>query len=83
MPDDLSTALKKDELQIFEILLKDKEIRIEVENYIGSSFITNIGTPKGDAASALPFILYLACRPKNMNVTTDGIYFHQEPVKIA
>ena len=62
---DLSLVLNRDELHMFYILLKDVEIEVKVESETGKSFITNIGSPQGDSASAFLFIYYLALSLKS------------------
>ena len=58
--DDLSEILYKDELHIFDILLRDVEYKVRCGQSFGENFKTNIGTPQGDCASAVLFTLYLA-----------------------
>ena len=41
------------------LLLENVELAVKLQNIIGENFITNIGSPQGDAASALFFIIYL------------------------
>ena len=67
---DLSEVLEPDELHMFYILLKDVEIEVKVNNINGAPFITNVGSPQGDSASAFLFIYYLAITLRNMNHMT-------------
>ena len=67
---DLSEVLDPDELHMFYILLKDVEIEVKVNNISGKPFITNVGSPQGDSASAFLFIYYLAITLRNMNHIT-------------
>ena len=48
--------------KIFQILLTETEIRIKIKDVLGKTIKTNIGSPQGDSASAILFILYLALR---------------------
>ena len=52
--------LKNDEIHLVSLLLENVELCVYLENLLGSAFKTNIGSPKGDGASALLFIKYLA-----------------------
>jgi hypothetical protein len=58
--EDLKDVLEKDELYLIHLLLNDVEIAVKLENEIGEFFKSLIGSPQGDAASALFFIIYLA-----------------------
>ena len=60
MFEDLKEILEPDELHLIHLLLNDVEIAVKVENQIGELFKSLIGSPQGDAASALFFIIYLA-----------------------
>ena len=59
---DLSGILEEDELYLAFLLLDNINYSIKLENCVGPSFSTNIGSPQGDGASALFFIrpIYLA-----------------------
>ena len=63
--EDLRKVLNKDEIHLVALLLENVELRVKLENQLGSAFKTNIGSPQGDGASALFFIEYLAERLKN------------------
>ena len=58
--EDLKEILEPDELYLIHLLLNDVEIVVKLENQIGELFKSLIGSPQGDAASALFFIIYLA-----------------------
>ena len=67
--EDLKEILENDELHLIKILLKDVEYKVRLEGKIGESFTTNIGSPQGDGASALLFIIYLAISLKKYKET--------------
>ena len=69
--EDLKEILENDELHLIKMLLKDVEYRVRLEGKIGESFLTNIGSPQGDGASALLFIIYLAISLKKYKETRD------------
>ena len=52
--------LDNDELYLIYLLLKDVKLCVKLQNKYGNEFTTNIGSPQGDSASAILFILYLA-----------------------
>jgi len=58
--EDLKAFLEPDELHLIKLLLENVQLAVKIKNEIGKLFKTNIGSPQGDAASALFFILYLA-----------------------
>ena len=58
--EDLKEILEPDELHLIHLLLNDVEIAVKLENHIDELFKSLIGSPQGDAASALFFIIYLA-----------------------
>ena len=68
---DLKQILDPQELRMFQILLTDTEIRIKIKNNLGKTIKTNIGSPQGDSASAILFILYLANRLKKYKIDVD------------
>ena len=71
--EDLKEILENDELHLIKILLKDVEYKVRLEGKIGESFMTNIGSPQGDGASAFLFIIYLAISLKKYKETgTDS-----------
>ena len=83
---DLKQVLEPDELSIFYLLLEDVEIQVRVEKTAGKSFITNMGSPQGDSASAFLFIFYLAIslnqgNPEAEPVPRDHGYCAKEPRK--
>ena len=57
---DLEHILNKDEIHLTALLLENVELAVKLQNIIGEKFVTNIGSPQGDAASALFFIINLA-----------------------
>jgi len=57
---DLKGIIEDDELHLIVLLLDKVQFSVKLENNIGDPFITNIGSPQGDGASALFFIIYLA-----------------------
>ena len=58
--DDLKQILNPDELCLIHLLLDNVEIAVKLENELGELFKSLIGSPQGDATSALFFIIYLA-----------------------
>ena len=58
--DDLKQILNPDKLCLIHLLLDNVEIAVKLENELGELFKSLIGSPQGDAASALFFIIYLA-----------------------
>ena len=58
--EDLKEILEPDELHLIHLLLDNVKIAVKLENIIGTIFESRIGSPQGDAASALFFIIYLA-----------------------
>ena len=70
--EDLKEILEPQELKMFQILLTDTEIRIKIKNMFGKTIKTNIGSPQGDSASAILFILYLALRLKKYRIDVRG-----------
>ena len=58
--EDLKKVLNSDELNLIHLLLDSVQIQVKLENQIGELFKSLIGSPQGDAASALFFIIYLA-----------------------
>ena len=58
--DDLKHILDPDELCLIHLLLDNVEIAVKLENELGELFKSLIGSPQGDAASALFVIIYLA-----------------------
>ena len=67
--EDLKEILENDELHLIKILLKDVEYKVRLEGKIGESFMTNIGSPQGDGASVLLFIIYSAISLKKYKET--------------
>ena len=55
---DLKDILNNDELHLILLLLDNVKIAVKLENEIGEHFDSLIGSPQGDAASAL-FLLYI------------------------
>ena len=76
--DDLKYTLENDELFLIYLLLKDVKLIVKLNNEFGKEFITNIGSPQGDSASAIFFILYLAISLtiliKNSSLQLDHTY---------
>ena len=76
--DDLKSTLENDELFLIYLLLKDVKLMVKLNNEFGKEFITNIGSPQGDSASAIFFILYLAISLniliKNSSLQLDHTY---------
>ena len=58
--EDLKEILNNDELHLIHLLLDNVQISVKLENQIGEPFESKIGSPQGDSASALFFIIYLA-----------------------
>ena len=69
--EDLNEILENDELHLIKMLIKDVEYRVRLEGKIGESFLTNIGSPQGDGASALLFIICLAISLKKYKEARD------------
>ena len=65
--DDLKEILENDELHLVHLLLDNVQIAVKLENKIGDQFESKIGSPQGDAASALFFVIYLATTLKIAN----------------
>ena len=57
---DLEEILNPDELNLIHLLLNDVFLAVKLKNETGKTFKSLIGSPQGDAASALFFIIYLA-----------------------
>ena len=76
--DYLKSTLENDELFLIYLLLKDIKLIVKLNNEFGKEFITNIGSPQGDSASAIFFILYLAksltILIKNSSLQLDHTY---------
>ena len=87
---DLKGVIDDDELHLIVLLLDKVNFSVKLEGKIGKPFLTNIGSPQGDGASALLFIIYLAlalllflkkkCQPKfledhNYTKDTNNNYF--------
>ena len=70
--EDLKEILEKDELHLIHLLLDNVQIAVKLENEIGDLFKSLIGSPQGDAASALFFIIYLAIILKIANEKLDS-----------
>ena len=71
--EDLREILESDELHLIKMLLKDVDYRVRLEGKIGESFLTNIGSPQGDGASALLFIVCITKSLKKYKETrNDG-----------
>ena len=58
--EDLKEILEPDELHLIHLLLGNVKIAVKFENIIGTIFKSRIGSPQGDDASVLFFIIYLA-----------------------
>jgi hypothetical protein len=81
---DLEEVLEKDELHMFDLLLRDVKIKVRCGKTSGEYFKTNIGTPQGDCASAILFTLYLAksikeAKPPNPPHLIDHTYNKTNP----
>ena len=63
--EDLKGTLENDELHLIHLLLDDVQIAVKLENETGKLFKSLIGSPQGDAAKTLFFIIYLAVTLKN------------------
>ena len=63
--EDLKGTLEYDELHLIHLLLDNVQISVKLENETGKLFKSLIGSPHGDAASSLFFIIYLAVTLKN------------------
>lgn len=69
---DLKAFLEPDELHLIKILLENVQLAVKLRNELGKLFVTNIGSPQGDAASALFFIFYLAITLKYWKTSFDN-----------
>ena len=58
--EDLKETLTIDELNLIHLLLNDVQLAVKLNDKIGKIFESRIGSPHGDAASALFFIIYRA-----------------------
>ena len=58
--EDLKEILTIDELNLIHLLLNDVQLAVKLEDKIGKLFESRIGSPQGNAASALFYIIYLA-----------------------
>ena len=56
----LKSIVNPDELHLISLLIKDVTLQVKCDKHIGREFITNIGSPQGDCASPLLFILELS-----------------------
>ena len=72
LTEDLKEILENDKLHQIKIWQKDVEYRVRLEGKIGESFLTNIGSPQGDGASALLFIIDLAISLKKYKETRNN-----------
>ena len=71
----LKDLLEDDELRIIQYLLSETEINVQIKgNDKERPFISNIGTPQGDALSPVLFIIYLehALRDLRENQTLEN-----------
>ena len=59
------------ELKILHTLLTETEIKVKIKNMFGRTIKTNVGSPQGDSASAILFILYLASRLKKYKIEVE------------
>ena len=57
---DLRGVINEDEHHLIELLFDKVNFSVKLEGKIGEPFTTNIGSPQGDGASALFFIIFLA-----------------------
>ena len=57
---DLKGIIDDDELHLIVLLLDKVQYSVKLEGQTGEPFSTNVGSPQGDGASALFFIIYLA-----------------------
>ena len=58
--EDLKEILSESELYLIALLLENVELIVKLNKSKGDKFCTNIGSPQGDSASAIFFIVYLA-----------------------
>ena len=56
----LRPILNPDELHLVSLLIKDVTLQVKCDKTLGRTFTTNIGSPQGDCASPLLFILELS-----------------------
>ena len=56
---DLSNILEADELHLVSLLLTDVQIQVKHQGELGNTFVPDIGSPQGDCASPIWFIVYL------------------------
>ena len=64
--DDLKQMLNSNELCLIILLLNNVEIAMKLENELGELFKSLIGSPQGDAASALFFYYIPSHDPKKI-----------------
>ena len=57
--EDLKELLEPDILHLVNLLLTDVQIQMKYKNKIGDPFKPYIGSPQGDCASPIWFIVYL------------------------
>ena len=56
---------------MFRILFTDTEIKIKIKSMFGRTIKTNVGSPQGDLASVILFILYLSSRIQKYKIDVD------------
>ena len=56
----LKSILNPDEIHLVSLLIKNVTLQVKCDGKIGRNFTTNIGSPQGDCASPLLFILELS-----------------------
>ena len=56
---DLKGIIEDDELHLIVLLLDKVQYSVKLEGQTEERFPTNVGSPQGDGASALLFIIYL------------------------
>ena len=81
--EDLRQVLNNSELFLIALLLKDVEFAVKLNNKKGQKFLTNIGSPQGDSASAIFFIIYLAvslCIACNNNVLVQSEHNYNKSI---
>ena len=70
--EDLKEILTIDELDLIHLLLNYVQLAVKLENKIGKLFESRIGSPQGDAASALFLIINLAVSLKIAEKNAKG-----------
>ena len=70
--DDLKHRLDPDELCLIHLFLDNVEIAVKLENELEELFKSLTGSPQGDAASDLFFIIFLATIPRKSKLQIEN-----------